>query len=64
MVKSTGVHILMVSYMNSLRDKEVIKNMGKTKEVLENELGKEESDRALHDANFNSLKKKIEIENE
>ena len=30
---------------------------------LENELGKEESDRAKHDANFDSLKNKIITEN-
>jgi hypothetical protein len=37
--------------------------MTKNKTELENELGKEESDRALHDANFDSLKKKIVTEN-
>lgn len=38
--------------------------MGKTKEMLEVELGEEESDRAKHDAAFEMLKKKVIAEGE
>ena len=36
--------------------------MGKTKEELENELGKEESDRAKREAAFEALKNKVKEE--